>query len=346
MMRALTLLCGMPRSGTTWIGKIFDSHPDTLYRHEPDSDSAGIKSIPLVALPSDAERYREVLRTFIEGLPHLKTARSAGSLPLFPKRYCSLAQLKFKKLAVLLTKASSRIPIVDFVDYQQVRNLHVVWKSIESLGRVGVIARAVPECRTIIILRHPCGYIASVLNGEDGNRFSAAIASGDDFPVFEMLLRQSSHKERNPSLEEIKTLPMEERLAWRWVLYNEIARTGISSLDRCLSVRYEDLCSDPLSKARELLSFAGLDWDRQVETFIHRSTTRSSSRYYSVYKDPLDSAMKWQQQLTPLSVERILRVVSRSDLAEIYLKSCAAQTRAPASASSISMADTNQTACP
>jgi hypothetical protein len=74
-----------------------------------------------------------------------------------------------------------------------------------------------------------------------------------------MLLRQSPHKERNPSLEELKTLPMEERLA---------------------------------------------------------------------------------------CVERILRVVSRSDLAEIYLKSCAAQTRAPASASSISMADTNQTACP
>jgi hypothetical protein len=62
-----------------------------------------------------------------------------------------------------------------------------------------------------------------------------------------------------------------------------------------------------------------------------------------VYKDPLDSAMKWQQQLTPLNVERILRVVSRSDLGEIYMKSCAAQKRAPASSTSI--VDTNQMAC-
>ena len=30
------LLFGMPRSGTTWLGKIFDSHPQVLYRHEPD----------------------------------------------------------------------------------------------------------------------------------------------------------------------------------------------------------------------------------------------------------------------------------------------------------------------
>ena len=34
--RPLIFLCGMARSGTSWLGKILDSHPDTLYRHEPD----------------------------------------------------------------------------------------------------------------------------------------------------------------------------------------------------------------------------------------------------------------------------------------------------------------------
>ncbi len=31
------LIVGLPRSGTTWIGKLLDSSPLTLYLHEPDS---------------------------------------------------------------------------------------------------------------------------------------------------------------------------------------------------------------------------------------------------------------------------------------------------------------------
>jgi hypothetical protein len=195
----------------------------------------------------------------------------------------------------------------------------VVWKSIESLGRIAILARAVPECRTVVILRHPCGYIASVLNGEGNQRFSAATASGDDFPIFEMLLQRSPHKKRNPALDDLKALSMVERLAWRWLLYNEIALSDLAAFRRCYALRYEDLCEDPLGRARELLRFAGLDWHPQVEQFIQRSTARTSERYYSIYKLPLDAAMKWQRQLSPAGVDAVMSVLKTSDLlADVY----------------------------
>lgn len=33
----IVLILGAPRSGTSWLAKMFDSHPDVLYRHEPDT---------------------------------------------------------------------------------------------------------------------------------------------------------------------------------------------------------------------------------------------------------------------------------------------------------------------
>jgi hypothetical protein len=321
MKHSVILLCGMPRSGTTWIGKIFDSHPDTLYRHEPDSGKS-LKSVPLVAPVADAEKYRDILRDFIEHLPLLNTPRAAGSLPLFPKRYHSSAQLLMRHLAVLAAKTSEvfhrDLPVIDLIDYEKVSNLRIVWKSIESSGRLGIILRAVPECRAIVILRHPCGYIASVLNGEGNHRFSASTASGDDFPIFDMLLRCSLRKKRNPTLDDLKGMSMVERLAWRWLLYNEIALADIVESPHSFVVRYEDLCSNPVAKARELLRFAGLDWHPQVENFIHRTTTRSSGRYYSVYKDLQEAAIKWQRQLNPASIDLVMKVVGQSDLAGIY----------------------------
>ena len=35
-LAAPILILGAPRSGTTWLAEIIDSHPDVLYRHEPD----------------------------------------------------------------------------------------------------------------------------------------------------------------------------------------------------------------------------------------------------------------------------------------------------------------------
>jgi hypothetical protein len=132
MKHSLILLFGMPRSGTTWIAKIFDSHPNTLYRHEPDSGGA-LKPIPLIAPVADAERYQAIIAKFTERLPQIRTSRVAGSLPLFPKQYQSSAHLLLRRFSVLATKASEAfvrdVPIPEFIDYEKVRNLHVVWKS-------------------------------------------------------------------------------------------------------------------------------------------------------------------------------------------------------------------------
>ena len=61
----IILLFGMPRSGTTWIGKIFDSHMRTLYRHEPDTWNK-IKEIPLLENSECSAKYADFINGYVE----------------------------------------------------------------------------------------------------------------------------------------------------------------------------------------------------------------------------------------------------------------------------------------
>lgn len=49
-MNRCILVFGMPRSGSTWIGKLFDSDPILLCRYEP----SGMQGLSRPLLPSDA----------------------------------------------------------------------------------------------------------------------------------------------------------------------------------------------------------------------------------------------------------------------------------------------------
>jgi Sulfotransferase family len=319
MSEGLTLLFGMPRSGTTWIAKIFDSHPDTLYRHEPDSGGI-LNGIPFFPEVGQWERHRDIIESFVGNLAAMNSTRVAGSLPVFPKNYCSGLHWIFQRAAVMAARTAEtvswKLPVPGFGN--QADAPHLVWKSIESTGRLGLIARALPECRAILILRHPCAYIASVLTGESQRRFTDCDPASEDYEILEWLLDASPHKSSHPTLAALKQLEPVERLAWRWVLTNEKAMADIRDMENCAYVRYEDVCAEPFAKSWEMLNFAGLPWDPQVKNFVHRSTSHHSDRYYSVFKDPAVAATKWQSQLSGEEIQRVLKIVCATSLRNLY----------------------------
>ena len=61
----MILLLGSPRSGTTWLGKLFDSHPNTLYLHEPDSVLVNRK-IPFQVQVDETDHYLGQASDYLE----------------------------------------------------------------------------------------------------------------------------------------------------------------------------------------------------------------------------------------------------------------------------------------
>jgi hypothetical protein len=316
------LLFGMPRSGTSWLGKVFDSHPLTLYRHEPDSGGVLDARMPLMAPVEDVERYREAAARYVDSLIANRALRVTGKLPSFPKAYQTRLAARARQALLIGAKAVSRwVPvggIPEFVRPGYDGKLFLAWKSIESLGRLGVFARALPHARAVHIIRHPCGYVASVLGGEAGGHLPGAVPGSEDYGIFGILLATAAARRRGLTLAALQALHPVERLAWRWLLSNEKALEDLDGLPNGRTVRYEDLCRNPLDGYRALFEFAGLSWDAQSSAFILDSTSSEKSAYFSVFKDPERAAAGWKSKLSPQDQARVLGVVAGSRAGALY----------------------------
>ena len=84
----IILILGAPRSGTSWLAKIFDSHPDVLYRHEPDT-VLRTEAFPWMCGNEDIPLYRDAGEAYLRQLTEVATLKSAGSIPMFRKRHRS-----------------------------------------------------------------------------------------------------------------------------------------------------------------------------------------------------------------------------------------------------------------
>jgi hypothetical protein len=319
-LSAPILLFGMPRSGTTWLGKIFDSHPATLYRHEPDTWRP-MSEVPLLASPSERARYEAYLRGYVASVAGMRGDRVVGKQPIFPKQYASPTRIRLYELGVWCSKAGGRLgwnlPVA-FAPVQG-RDARLAWKSIESLGRWGLLMSSLPDARGVQIIRHPCGYVNSVLKGEAARRFTHGEAA-QDVGIFRMLSETGQARRRGLTLDELMGMHASERLAWRWVLFNEKAAEEAAGEPRCMALYYEELCADPVGVTRRLFSHCRLDWHAQTEEFLSTSTRLARDDYYSVFKNPLESAWRWREQLATQDIERIMAIVSQSSLGSIYSK--------------------------
>jgi len=317
------LLFGMPRSGTTWVGKILDSHPDTLYMHEPDSCKR-MYDIPLFVEEEYSGEGCDELDKFVTELPSMRNAQVVSKLPVFKKSYQSVGRYYTYKMTLYVSSLCSRLALsrsldparrVSSVDGQC---LNIVWKSIESLGRLPYFEKSIEKVTCIHIIRNPAGYISSVLDGEKKNRFQETSPSSDDYDLFEMLLTTNRGEALGYTLKDIKALSPVERLAIRWRLYNEIAYEQCRELANYRLLKYEDMCSNPVEMSKEYFEFCGLKWNDQSESFVHQSTTTNNDAYYSVFKDPLVSANGWQSKLDRSDIRKIADILSGSAVFAFY----------------------------
>ncbi len=311
----VTLLIGGPRSGTTWLAKIFDSHPDVLYRHEPDTvlrDAALNRNFE----PAEIAAFLPAARDYLRKLFEVRTIKSAGSLPTFNKSYNGALAHRTRQALVMAIKVAAKLniaattvqalPVPDFIDRADEARLHLVMKSVSSRGRARLFAEALPGCKIVFIVRDPCGQIASTTRGVALGMLARPV------PVHEILGTAQADR-YGLTQERLAAMPKSEQLAWHWAVSNEKTMDDLADLPNATLIRYQDLCDQPMAKARELFAFTGLGWSPQTEAFVTESSTSNApDRYFQVFKNANESLNKWRNQLSAEDAAAIIAVVRQT----------------------------------
>ncbi|HKH43129.1 MAG TPA: hypothetical protein VKM72_00510, partial [Thermoanaerobaculia bacterium] len=136
--KSLILVLGLPRSGTSWLGKVFDSHPEVFYLHEPDKHVQG--ELP-VLLPVDrSAEGRDEVEKFLDKVLANRSPAVMGKRPFFAKSYRSGPRELLRRTLLLGSRGLPRpqalsLQIPDLIDPGRPAP-RIVWKSINSVGRL------------------------------------------------------------------------------------------------------------------------------------------------------------------------------------------------------------------
>lgn len=206
----------------------------------------------------------------------------------------------------------NRIPIPDFIPKKHSPDIFFAIKSVISLGRVGLYQQAIPSGRIVMIIRHPCGYVASVLRGLQAGKMKWA------FPA-RQFSRLTQAMEFGLSLEDFQNMDRVEKLAWNWTLTNEKALQDLEGCGNVIIVTHDKLSKNPILETRRLFEFCKLNWNEQTERFISQSTSWSGrQKYFGVRRNSVIDSDKWRWELDELVISKILAITNQSKAGKLF----------------------------
>ena len=304
-----------PRSGSTWLAKAFDSHPDTLYLHEPDIVDRGSDLLPHW-FDRDASGWENRAGQYLSRLAQNRNLRTVGTRPFFRKNYRSEIARGIRTGLIHVGKGLERAGLTALAEKIEISDMarggyspRTVIKSVSALGRVEAFLKSAVSVSPVLLLRHPCAYVHSYLRGNRMGLMPPPRGLG-------ALLDTRSAQRLNAKSAVREDSDVVERLAWEWLVANSEAHGAISQAGGTI-LRYEDLAADPHAVSRSLFAKLGLHWSEATARFLKSSSSGDGS-YYSLARDPAVAANKWKSKLDGQQIEKIRSIVSLDAIGRQY----------------------------
>jgi hypothetical protein len=279
-------VCGLPRSGTTWVGEVLGRTAGARYLHEPDNHlvrpdawwaKRGLGPYPEVNPGRDGGDYEQLWARAFAGGPR-PSLLYAGARILQRAGAPHLSG----RLASRQRGGAASGPLV-------VKSVHCA-RSLEW-----VADRFRPA--VVVVERHPFGVISSwrklgwddfLDTDDDALRYSAAVLGVDPPP---------------------RTGPWLERAAWHYGVLSSYLERALRRHPEWLVVRHEVLCADPEPAFRRLSGRLGLRFTDETVRFLAASN-RPGDGYstHRLWHEQIDGG---RSRLTPAERALVLATLDR-----------------------------------
>jgi hypothetical protein len=305
------LIAGIPRSGTTWVGRTLGMVPGAVYLHEPDNDmghpfalrAKGMRGrFPLLEPGESASRYERLWRAAFGdqdlGPLHQRVGQLRNRVSMAIARRTPRAQLQ-RALSAPRERRPARVAAAAWIGVPAVpaRSEHVVVKSVHApLALEWIANRCDPAI--VIVLRHPLNVLASVLELGLPDRDRGLDA---DPVIRERIMEPLGIAAPPPGASD------PARSAWQVGLLTAALEAAAARHPDWIVATHEDLCVDPIEKFRPLCERIGLPWSPGVERHLAESDRPGSG--FSTNRVRSDEPTRWRQRLNAQQLDEIVPVL-------------------------------------
>jgi hypothetical protein len=295
------LVTGIPRAGTSWVGRMIDASGQFIYinepmsPHHPPGGSPGVLRAPVphrfqyISAANEhtyLEPFRDTLALRYSYRAELAVNRSSGDLLRLAQRSAAMRYGRLRRRSALIDDPFA------------------VLSSEWFARRLG--------CRVVIVVRHPAAWISSRLKLGWRTDFGALLA--------QPLLMEDWLGRYRAAMEELRGTDdaiAEGALLWRMV-HDVVDRVRARNPELRV-VRHEDLSIEPVAGFRAVYEALDLQYTPEIERTVRAGTSgggRERRVAWTLTKGglartafrPLDSranATKYRSALTAEEIDRI-----------------------------------------
>lgn len=337
MKEQLIFIASAPRSGSTWFGNLFNSHPDILYRHEPLARLPLLIGTQLLHKLKHSNGISEIERKKLLQLlykahpesdrPPFFRKSSSASLPSQIRFLFWAAAIKSRWFGTIYEKCfSPTSPGKILVIKETGWSVH-----LES------IINGLQATAAILLVRHPCAIIASILRGIDNGLMR--------IPDEKTKKDWYGHHQSSPFListgyQEKDVLQMDILSFWALrlrVLFDIFLSFQAENPERAFFVIYEEIQNNPLTVVADLFERLDITLAQNVTSFIQESTGRKSASlkslqkrgkraYFGVHRQGDYDPWRWRTQLSIAETAQISSIVG-ADIIEKFWPTTEPQKR-------------------